>query len=166
MIPHVLKFEVIDSISKRRIGTLDQQFVGDYGEKGNVFVLKGSQWRVLAVDEGRLVVNVEPLRGAAINIPYWVGEMIPVDYKTAEEVGAVRGQAAGDKLKLSTPTMDDTKKALKIIPEQYNRFIAVHDPVVAARLRRGIKVRRIPDNAHLKREDNPGKVRSGPERHL
>ncbi|MGI0048166.1 MAG: DEAD/DEAH box helicase, partial [Nitrososphaera sp.] len=50
MIPHVLKFEVIDSISKRRIGTLDQQFVGDYGEKGNVFVLKGSQWRVLAVD--------------------------------------------------------------------------------------------------------------------
>ena len=40
-IPNVLKFEVIDSISKRRIGTLDQQFVGDYGEKGNVFVLRG-----------------------------------------------------------------------------------------------------------------------------
>ncbi len=87
MIPYVLKFEVIDSISKRRIGTLDQQFVGDYGEKGNVFVLKGSQWRILSVDEVRLVVNVEPLRGAAINIPYWVGEMIPVDFKTAEEVG-------------------------------------------------------------------------------
>ena len=63
MIPYVLKFEVIDSISKRRIGTLDQQFVGDYGEKGNVFVLKGSQWRILSVDEVRLVVNVEPLRG-------------------------------------------------------------------------------------------------------
>src|ERR687889_232772 len=59
MIPYVLKFEVIDSISKRRIGTLDQQFVGDYGEKGNVFVLKGSQWRILSVDEVRLVVNVE-----------------------------------------------------------------------------------------------------------
>lgn len=120
MIPHVLKFEVIDSISKRRIGTLDQQFVGDYGEKGNVFVLKGSQWRVLAVDEGRLVVNVEPLRGAAINIPYWVGEMIPVDYKTAEEVGEIRGQAAGGRAKLSTPIMDDTKKALKIIPDSKN----------------------------------------------
>ena len=52
MIPYVLKFEVIDSISKRRIGTLDQQFVGDYGEKGNVFVLKGSQWRILSVDSG------------------------------------------------------------------------------------------------------------------
>ena len=120
MIPHVLKFEVIDSISKRRIGTLDQQFVGDYGEKGNVFVLKGSQWRVLAVDERRLIVNVEPLRGAAINIPYWVGEMIPVDFKTAEEVGVIRRQAAGGRAKLSTQIMDDTKKALKIIPDSKN----------------------------------------------
>ena len=120
MIPHVLKFEVIDSISKRRIGTLDQQFVGDYGEKGNVFVLRGSQWRVLAVDERRLIVNVEPLRGAAINIPYWVGEMIPVDFKTAEEVGAIRSQAAGGRAKLSTPIMDDTKKALKVVPDSKN----------------------------------------------
>ena len=120
MIPHVLKFEVIDSISKRRIGTLDQQFVGDYGEKGNVFVLKGSQWRVLAVDEGRLVVNVEPLRGAAINIPYWVGEMIPVDYRTAEQVGEIRGLAAGGSVKISTPIAEDTLKALKTMPDSQN----------------------------------------------
>src|SRR5918993_897831 len=120
MIPYVLKFEVIDSISKRRIGTLDQQFVGDYGEKGNVFVLKGSQWRILSVDEARLVVNVEPLRGAAINIPYWVGEMIPVDFKTAEEVGVVRNQAATGRIKLSTPIMDSTLKMLKVIPDSKN----------------------------------------------
>ncbi len=89
-IPHVVKFVVIDSISRRRIGTLDQQFVGDYGEKGNVFVLKGSQWRILMIDENKLQVHVEPLKGAPINIPYWVGEMIPVDYPTAKMVGIVR----------------------------------------------------------------------------
>ncbi|MFL6372616.1 MAG: DEAD/DEAH box helicase [Nitrososphaera sp.] len=120
MIPYVLKFEVVDSISKRRIGTLDQQFVGDYGEKGNVFVLKGSQWRILSVDEARLVVNVEPLHGAAINIPYWVGEMIPVDFKTAEEVGVIRNQAASGKIKLSTPIMESTFKALKVVPDSKN----------------------------------------------
>jgi ATP-dependent Lhr-like helicase len=120
MIPFVLKFEVVDSISKRRIGSLDQQFVGDYGEKGNVFVLKGSQWRILSVDEARLVVNVEPLHGAAINIPYWVGEMIPVDFKTAEEVGVIRNQAATGKIKLSTPVMESTFKALKVIPDSKN----------------------------------------------
>jgi ATP-dependent Lhr-like helicase len=119
MIPHVLKFEVIDTISKRRIGTLDQQFVGDYGERGNVFVLKGSQWRVLAVDEGRMTVNVEPLHGAAINIPYWVGEMIPVDARTAEEVGSIRNRAAKGTVKLSTGLIDDTKQ-LGIIPDAKN----------------------------------------------
>ena len=118
MIPHVLKFEVVDAISKRRIGTLDQQFVGDYGERGNVFVLKGSQWRVISVDEGRLVVNVEPLGGAAINIPYWVGEMIPVDVKTAQEVGAVRRQAAAGAVHLSTDIMEKTMGQLEgIIPD-------------------------------------------------
>jgi ATP-dependent Lhr-like helicase len=120
MIPYVLKFEVIDSISKRKIGTLDQQFVGDYGEKGNVFVLKGSQWRILSVDEARLVVNVESLHGAAINIPYWVGEMIPVDFKTAEEVGVVRNQAANGRIKLSTPIMENALKMLKVIPDSKN----------------------------------------------
>ncbi len=120
MIPFVLKFEVIDSISKRRIGTLDQQFVGDYGEKGNVFVLKGSQWRILSVDEVRLVVNVEPLRGAAINIPYWVGEMIPVDFETAQEVSVVRNQAAGGLIKLSTSIMESTLNVLKVIPDSDN----------------------------------------------
>ncbi len=91
-IPHVVKFDVVDSISKKRIGTLDQQFVGDYGEKGNVFVLKGSQWRILTIDEGKLQVHVEPLSGAPINVPYWVGEMIPVDYETAKMVGVARNK--------------------------------------------------------------------------
>ena len=123
MIPHVLKFEVIDSIRKRKIGTLDQQFVGDYGEKGNVFVLKGSQWRILSIDERRMQVNVEPLHGTAINIPYWVGEMIPVDFKTAEEVGFIRNQAAMRYIKISTSIIDEYIKSLNIIPDSKNIVI-------------------------------------------
>jgi ATP-dependent Lhr-like helicase len=121
MIPYVLKFEVIDSISNKRIGTLDQQFVGDYGEKGNVFVLKGSQWRVISVDERRMQVNVEPLHGIAINVPYWVGETIPVDYETAEEVGLLRNQAAKKVIKLSaSSTIEDTLNSIKVIPDSKN----------------------------------------------
>jgi ATP-dependent helicase Lhr and Lhr-like helicase len=121
MIPYVLKFEVIDSISNRRIGTLDQQFVGDYGEKGNVFVLKGSQWRVISVDERRMQVNVEPLHGIAINVPYWVGETIPVDYETAEEVGLLRNQAAKKVIKLcASSTIEDTLNSIKVIPDSKN----------------------------------------------
>ncbi|GKS60785.1 helicase [Candidatus Nitrosocosmicus sp.] len=132
-IPHVVKFEVIDSISNKRIGTLDQQFVGDYGEKGNVFVLKGSQWRILAVNEGKFQVHVEPLSGAPINIPYWVGEMIPVDYETAKLVGRVRGSLNSSQrfqmnvlkqvdLQLVTK-LSDYMSPLLIIPDSHNIVI-------------------------------------------
>ena len=132
-IPHVVKFEVIDSISNKRIGTLDQQFVGDYGEKGNVFVLKGSQWRILAVNEGKFQVHVEPLSGAPINIPYWVGEMIPVDYETAVLVGRIRRSLQEKQPSLPTilhhtsPEMMSKLKAnmkpLQVIPDSQNIVI-------------------------------------------
>ncbi|MDQ6723232.1 MAG: DEAD/DEAH box helicase [Thermoproteota archaeon] len=134
-IPHVVKFDVIDSISKKRIGTLDQQFVGDYGEKGNVFVLKGSQWRILIIDEGKLQVHVEPLSGAPINIPYWVGEMIPVDYETAKMVGTVRkklfsiNKSTQDSFFLADfdlkfiNTLSEKLKSIKIIPNSENIVI-------------------------------------------
>ncbi len=132
-IPHVVKFEVIDSISNKRIGTLDQQFVGDYGERGNVFVLKGSQWRILAVNEGKFQVHVEPLNGAPINIPYWVGEMIPVDYETAVLVGKIRMSLRARQPGLTsilhhlTPELitklNEYMKPLKIIPDSHNIVI-------------------------------------------
>lgn len=96
-IPDILKFRVFDAIGKRIIGTLDQRFVGDYGDSGNVFVLRGSHWRIINVDEKSLTVNVEPVRGASITVPYWEGESIPVDLSTAHKVGVFRTMVyAGD----------------------------------------------------------------------
>jgi len=116
-IPDVLKFEVVDTISKKIIGSLDQEFVGDYGEQGNVFVLKGSQWRVLAVDESKLRLSVEPMRGAAVNIPYWVGEMIPVDYETAIEVGKLRNLVLKGNISVGNTILQGFYKELKSIPD-------------------------------------------------
>lgn len=90
MIPDVLKFDVVDTVSNKVIGSLDQEFVGDYGEQGNIFILKGMQWRILAVDHARMRVNVEPYYAMSMNVPYWSGEMIPVDHKTAQLVGRMR----------------------------------------------------------------------------
>ena len=96
-IPDMLKFRVFDSVGKKIIGTLDQRFVGDNGEAGNIFVLRGSQWRILSVDEQSFQVNVEPFGGGGTNVPYWEGENIPVDHATAGMVGDIRrGSAAGD----------------------------------------------------------------------
>ena len=93
-IPDILRFRVFDSVGKRHIGTLDQRFVGDHGEQGNVFVLRGSQWRIMSVDEKALAVNVEPFRSGGVTVPYWEGENIPVDAATAGLVGALRRRDA------------------------------------------------------------------------
>ena len=88
-IPDILKYKVIDITSKKFVGTLDQRFVGSYGESGNIFVLRGLQWSILNIDKKSLKVNVEPFAGKS-KVPYWEGENIPVDYSTANKVGKLR----------------------------------------------------------------------------
>jgi len=114
-IPTVLKFEVYDCVNNRRIGTLDQQFVGDYGERGNVFVLKGSQWKIVTIDEKRMIVNVEPLQVGTLNIPYWIGEIIPIDPVTARCVGKIRKESLNNRI-LKADSVYTTHNELKIIP--------------------------------------------------
>ena len=88
-IPDMLKFRVFDTTTKRLIGSLDQRFVGDNGDAGSIFVLRGSQWKIINVDEKALRVNVEPARSREISVPYWDGGSIPVDMDTANIVGAI-----------------------------------------------------------------------------
>jgi ATP-dependent Lhr-like helicase len=115
-IPDILKFKVFDSISKKIIGSLDQRFVGDFGDPGNVFVLRGSQWRIINVDESSLKVNVEPIRSGGITVPYWEGENIPVDYKTAKKVGKFRSKIRQGSLVL--PDNIVTQLDMPIIPDE------------------------------------------------
>jgi len=106
-IPDILKFKVFDSVGKKIIGSLDQRFVGDFGDSGNIFVLKGSQWRILNVDEKSFQVNVEPFRGGGITVPYWEGESIPVDYNTAKKVGHFRTKVRDGSLKLANKVIEN-----------------------------------------------------------
>ncbi len=105
-IPDILKFKVFDSVGKKIIGSLDQRFVGDFGDSGNIFVLKGSQWRILNVDEKSFTVNVEPFRGGGITVPYWEGESIPIDFRTANKVGQFRTKVKSGSLKLINHTIE------------------------------------------------------------
>jgi ATP-dependent Lhr-like helicase len=108
-IPDILKFKVFDTASKKIIGSLDQRFVGDYGDPGNVFVLRGMQWRILNVDDSLLRINVEPVQSAGINVPYWEGENIPVDYTTANKVGIFRTKVQTGSLLVSNKIINNLK---------------------------------------------------------
>lgn len=120
-IPDILKFKVFDSVGKKIIGSLDQRFVGDFGDSGNIFVLKGSQWRILNVDEKSFSVNVEPFRGGGITVPYWEGESIPIDYKTARKVGSFRSKVKNGNFTLTNKIIEEL--TIDPIPDENNIVI-------------------------------------------
>jgi ATP-dependent Lhr-like helicase len=90
VIPDVQKYTVFDFFRKRRIGTLDQDFVARRCASGTEFILHGQTWKVLSVDEEQYHVEVEAAPPSLTAIPGWEGDMIPVQIDVAEEVGRAR----------------------------------------------------------------------------
>ena len=120
-IPDVQQFDVIDLPSNKTIGRLDNLFVGEYGEPGKTFVLKGSSWRILSIDDEKMEVHVEPISKDLTTIPYWTGELIPVDLNTAKEVGKIRRQIISDELKVNEKQkkrLSISKERLGVIPDE------------------------------------------------
>jgi len=123
-IPDILKFKVIDTVENKFIGTLDQRFVGDL-DKDQIFVLRGSQWRILNIDEKVFKVNVLPIRSSKeIPVPKWEGVNIPVDYKTANKVGIFRTRVRNGSIKM----MNDVISNLDFIkiPDEKTIVIESH----------------------------------------
>ncbi|MGP6207230.1 DEAD/DEAH box helicase [Cuniculiplasma sp. SKW3] len=75
MIPSEKNYRVIDIIQKKFVGTLDERYVLNEIEPGSYFVIRGSTWRTIRLDEDKILV--EPFRTAALT-PKWTGEDIPV----------------------------------------------------------------------------------------
>lgn len=87
MIPDERTYAVIDIVSRRFIGTLDEAFVATLDEENSKFIVKGRSWRVAEVGEDSLLVEPSDDLGA---VPSWVGEDIPVPFAVAQGVGAAR----------------------------------------------------------------------------
>ncbi len=87
MIPSEKNYKVIDTINRKFIGTLDERYVVNEIEPGSYFVMKGTTWRTIRIDEEKILV--EPFSTAAI-APKWSGEEIPVLLDVTSKVSANR----------------------------------------------------------------------------
>ncbi len=87
-IPEVYQYKVIDAASKQVIGKLDESWVAEHAEYGATFIVKGTPWRVISVEDGKIFA--EEIASIDSAIPSWEGELIPVSYEVAQEVGRLR----------------------------------------------------------------------------
>ncbi len=87
MIPDEKTFLLRDISTQRIVGTLDESFVASSVELGAVIVLQGRTWQIVDIEEEQVLAS--PV-GDIGKIPDWTGEDIPVPYKVAQEVGALR----------------------------------------------------------------------------
>jgi len=94
MITDVKHYDVIDFLKRNRIGTLDQEFIAKNGKAGQEFIMHGQSWKILSIDDEKKLVQVEPVYQSFGSIPAWEGEVIPVPFEIAQEVGRIRGEIA------------------------------------------------------------------------
>jgi ATP-dependent Lhr-like helicase len=94
MITDVNRYEVVDFLNRRKIGTLDQEFIAKNGQVGQEFIIHGQTWRIISIDEEQDAIQVEAVPQSFGAIPSWEGEMIPVSFHVAQEVGRLREKLA------------------------------------------------------------------------
>ncbi|MHA2237222.1 MAG: DEAD/DEAH box helicase [Candidatus Hodarchaeales archaeon] len=76
-IPSKRTYSVVDVGSQTRVGSLDEGFIVTRGEKGAIFILNGTPWELLAINDDK--VDVRQVKGITeASIPTWEGELIPV----------------------------------------------------------------------------------------
>ena len=75
-IPDIRRYDVIDFHKKRRIGTLDQEFVSRRCSPtgGTVFIMHGQTWKIISIDEAKMRVDVEPTAPTLDAVPSWEGK--------------------------------------------------------------------------------------------
>ncbi|GAB6135009.1 DEAD/DEAH box helicase [Thermococcus prieurii] len=94
-IPDEVSWRVFDAKSGHVIGRLDESFVMDL-EEGMEFVMNGRSWIVLKIDDEARLLKVRESKSLESAIPSWEGEMIPVPFGVAFDVGRLRRELAFD----------------------------------------------------------------------
>jgi ATP-dependent Lhr-like helicase len=114
-IPDIKKVDAIDMSTRTSIGVLDENYVLENVELGSVFVIRGRPWQVVSIEDDEVLCA--PTIDIDTQAPKWVGEMIPVPFEVAVEVGSLW-------LRLATKPDEETKRwastAYYLKDEMYN----------------------------------------------
>jgi ATP-dependent Lhr-like helicase len=120
-IPDVKEYKVYNVVDQNYIGTLHEEFVALYGEEGSSFILRGEPFRIVSIEEDKIFV--EPSKDFEAAIPAWEGELIPVPFEVAQEVGKLRERILREDVKEYPMDENSLNVARKFFREQSKHFL-------------------------------------------
>jgi len=142
MIPDEKRYPIVDITTQRNVGVLGEEFMTLRARVGLHFICRGRVWEIMKISEdGR--VYVLPIEDPTAAIPGWDGEILPVPFEIAQEVGELRRQIA-DALTTQDPESVIDQLAEKYEIERYGARRAVEE--LNELVREGISV---PDNNRI-----------------
>ncbi len=89
MIPDERTYPIIDITTDTRVGVLGEEFISTKAKVGLNFICRGLVWQIVNLGEDGHVY-VKPIDDPTAAIPGWDGEILPVPFETAQEVGRLR----------------------------------------------------------------------------
>ena len=113
MIPDERRYPVVNILNDRKIGTLGDEFMALDARLGLNFIMRGKVWRIIQIEEETGIVLVLPSEDPAAAVPGWDGEMLPVPFELAQQMGRNRERIA----QLLTET-NNVKKATEKLAEK------------------------------------------------
>jgi len=140
-IPDTKSYKIIDIVSNKPVGTLDEEFVALHGKPGTSFIVKGVPWRIVEVKENSIIVEAEENPEAAI--PAWEGELIPIPFEVAQEVGKLR-RKIGEMIKVGKENDEIAERLLKEYPITKDVALKMIKPIRAQ-----FKYGMIPDHENI-----------------
>jgi len=112
MIPDTKQYNVYEVGTGRKLGVLDEEFVTTL-ERGAKFVLGGQVWEVVDITDDS--VRVKLTKEDKLIPPAWEGDLIPVEYRVAREIGSIlrRYEKRGEKVLNEYPLDDNARKLVQ-----------------------------------------------------
>lgn len=112
MIPDTKQYNVYEVGTRRKLGVLDEEFVTTL-EQGAKFVLGGQVWEVVDIADDS--VRVRHTKEDKLIPPAWEGDLIPVEYNVAREIGSIlrRYEKQGEKVLSEYPLDDNSRKLVQ-----------------------------------------------------
>lgn len=111
MIPDERRYPIIDVISDRTIGDVGDEFMALRARVGLNIIIRGKVWRIVQIEDESGSVYVVPSEDPMAAVPGWDGEILPVPYSLAQEVGRLRKQICEELKKGGDPQILATNLA-------------------------------------------------------